>query len=108
MTLAARPVVPGTRFAERLERAVAATGSAGIDALFIGVGAGLLAWALTRRTLANPQLWVFASFPMMVAAQTVQWSPYLTAAALITRRAWYGVVTIWKKPLPGPPACASA
>jgi hypothetical protein len=59
------------------------------DALFIGVGAGLLAWALTRRTLANPQLWVFASFPMMVAAQTVQWSPYLTAAALMP---WLGFV----------------
>jgi hypothetical protein len=52
------------------------------DALFIGFGAAVLAWALTRRTLANPQLWVFASFPMMVAAQTVQWSPLLTAAAL--------------------------
>ena len=52
------------------------------DALFIGIGAALLAWSLTRRTLANPQLLVFASFAMMVAAQTVQWSPWLTAAAL--------------------------
>jgi hypothetical protein len=52
------------------------------DALFIGFGAAVLAWTLTRRTLANPQLWVFASFVMMVAAQTVQWSPLLTAAAL--------------------------
>lgn len=59
------------------------------DALFIGLGAGLLAWALTRRTLANPQLWVFASFAMMVAAQTVQWSPWLTAAALMP---WLGFV----------------
>jgi hypothetical protein len=50
--------------------------------LFIGVGAALLAWSLTRRTFANPQLLVFASFAMMVAAQTVQWSPWLTAAAL--------------------------
>ena len=41
MTVAARPVVPGTRFAERLERAVAATASAGLDALFIGVGSDL-------------------------------------------------------------------
>lgn len=53
------------------------------DALFIGFGAALLAWALTRQTLANPQLWVFASFPMMVAAQTIQWSPWLTAASLM-------------------------
>jgi hypothetical protein len=59
------------------------------DALFIGVGAALLAWALTNRTLANPQLWVFASFAMMVAAQTVQWSPWLTAAALMP---WLGFV----------------
>ena len=59
------------------------------DALFIGVGAGLLAWALTKRTLANPQLWVFASFSMMVAAQTVQWSPWMTAAALMP---WLGFV----------------
>ncbi|HUP54711.1 MAG TPA: aminopeptidase P family N-terminal domain-containing protein, partial [Methylomirabilota bacterium] len=34
-------MVPGTRFAERLERAVAATASAGLDALFIGVGSDL-------------------------------------------------------------------
>ena len=59
------------------------------DALFIGVGAALLAWALTARTLANPQLWVFASFAMMVAAQTVQWSPWLTAAALMP---WLGFI----------------
>jgi hypothetical protein len=57
------------------------------DALFIGLGAALLAWALTRRTFANPQLLVFASFAMMVAAQTVQWSPVLTAAALMP---WLG------------------
>jgi Xaa-Pro aminopeptidase len=41
VTVAARPVVPGTRFAERLERAEAATASAGLDALFIGVGSDL-------------------------------------------------------------------
>ena len=41
MTLTARSVVPGARFAERLERAVAATSSAGLDALFIGVGSDL-------------------------------------------------------------------
>jgi hypothetical protein len=57
------------------------------DALFVGFGAALLAWALTRRTLANPQLLVFASFAMMVTAQSVQWSPWLTAAALMP---WMG------------------
>jgi len=59
------------------------------DALFVGLGAAFLAWALTKRTLANPQLWVFASFAMMVTAQTVQWSPWLTAAALLP---WLGFV----------------
>jgi len=57
------------------------------DALFVGFGAALLAWALTRRTIANPQLLVFASFAMMVTAQNVQWSPWMTAAALIP---WLG------------------
>ena len=52
------------------------------DVLFTGVGAALLAWSLTRRTFANPQLLVFPSYALMVAAQTVQWSPLLTAAAL--------------------------
>jgi hypothetical protein len=57
------------------------------DALFVGFGAAVLAWALTRRTFANPQLWVFASYAMLVSAQTVQWSPLLTAAALMP---WLG------------------
>ena len=53
------------------------------EAVFVGIGAGLLAWGLTRRTLANPQLLVFTSFAMVAAAQCVQWSPLLTAGALI-------------------------
>jgi hypothetical protein len=52
------------------------------DALFVGFGAALLAWSLTRRTFANPQLLVFPSYALMVAAQNAQWSPWLTAAAL--------------------------
>src|SRR5262245_24878825 len=52
------------------------------DALFVGFGAAALAWALTRKTLANPQLFVFVSFPVAISAQTVQWSPLMTAAAL--------------------------
>ena len=50
------------------------------NAVFVGVGAALLLLALTRTTFRNPQLLVFAAFPMTVAAQTVQWSPLLTAA----------------------------
>ena len=44
------------------------------DALFMGIGAALLAWALTAQTLRNPQLLALISFPMFVAAQAVQWS----------------------------------
>ncbi len=50
------------------------------NAIFVGLGSALLFWALTRKTLRNPQLLVFTAFPMAVAAQTVQWSPLLTAA----------------------------
>lgn len=58
------------------------------DALFVGLGAGLLAWVLTRKTLANPQLLVFASCAMLVTAQTAQWAPLLTAAALTPGLGW--------------------
>lgn len=57
------------------------------DALFVALGAALLAWALTSRTLRNPQLLALASFPMWVAAQTVQWSPLYTAATVLP---WLG------------------
>ena len=49
------------------------------NAGFVGAGAALLFWALTRKSLRNPQLLVFTAFPMTVAAQNVQWSPLLTA-----------------------------
>ena len=41
MTLAERPVIPGSRYAERLARAVAATETAGLAATLIGVGSDL-------------------------------------------------------------------
>lgn len=41
MTVTPRPIVPGTRFTERLSRAAAGTRAAGLDALFIGVGSDL-------------------------------------------------------------------
>ena len=41
MTLAERPVIPAARFAERLQRAAAATAASGLDALLIGVGSDL-------------------------------------------------------------------
>jgi Xaa-Pro aminopeptidase len=57
VTLVARPIIPGTRFAERLERAAAATSAAGLEALLIGVGSdlryltGYAAMPLERLTL---------------------------------------------------------
>ena len=53
------------------------------EALFAGVGAGLLAWGITRRELRNPQLLVFLSGAMIAAMQLAQWSAFLTAAALM-------------------------
>jgi hypothetical protein len=53
------------------------------ETIFLGLGAGALAWALTRRRLANPQLCVFASFAFLTIAANVQWSLLLTAAALL-------------------------
>jgi Xaa-Pro aminopeptidase len=41
VTVTGRPVIPGSRFADRLSRATAATAAAGLDALFIGVGSDL-------------------------------------------------------------------
>jgi Xaa-Pro aminopeptidase len=41
VTIAARPVIPGQRYAERLERASSAAAAAGFDALLIGVGSDL-------------------------------------------------------------------
>jgi Xaa-Pro aminopeptidase len=57
VTLAERPVIPATRFAERLRRAADATAAAGLDALLIGVGSdlryltGYAAMPLERLTL---------------------------------------------------------
>lgn len=41
MTRGGRPVIPGSRFAERVSRAAAGTAAAGLDAMFIGVGSDL-------------------------------------------------------------------
>jgi Xaa-Pro aminopeptidase len=41
MTLAARPAIPAERFADRLARAVAATDTAGLEAMLVGVGSDL-------------------------------------------------------------------
>lgn len=53
------------------------------DAIFFGGSSAALAWVLTRRTFDNPQLCVFASYGFLAAAANVQWSPLLTAAAML-------------------------
>lgn len=50
-------------------------------ALFIGVSSALLAWAVSGS--APHRLWLFASAPFAMAALLGQWSPILTAAALL-------------------------
>lgn len=52
------------------------------DSLMTGLGAGALAWGITRERLTTPQWWVFASMAYVTAWHVVQWSPALTAAAL--------------------------
>lgn len=50
-------------------------------ATFVGLSAALLAWAVTRD--APHRLWLLASAPFAMAALLGQWSPILTAAALM-------------------------
>ncbi len=52
------------------------------DPLFVSFGAGLLTWALTRKSLENPQLLVLLSLPFLDAIQASQWSPLLVGAVL--------------------------
>jgi hypothetical protein len=56
--------------------------------LFSAIGGGLLAWALTKERLADPRLLVFLSLPFFLAGLKSQWSPLLTAAALLPGLGW--------------------
>ena len=53
------------------------------DAVFMAFSSAALAWALTRKTVRNPQLLVFASAAFLTAIGNVQWSPLMTAAGLL-------------------------
>ena len=53
------------------------------EALFMALGAGLLAWGLTRYPGDEPKLLVFASAPFIHAVVLNQWSPLQTGAALM-------------------------
>jgi hypothetical protein len=58
------------------------------NAIFVGLGAAVLAFGLTGRTWRNPRLLVFLSFAVLHAIQTAQWSMLLTGAALIPSLGW--------------------
>jgi hypothetical protein len=52
------------------------------DPMFVGLGTATLAWVLMRDRLDDPRLLVFISGAGVLALQTSQWSPLLSAAAL--------------------------
>lgn len=52
------------------------------EGVLVGLGTITLAWALTR-TPRDARLWVFASAAFLAVPQMVQWSPLLTASALM-------------------------
>jgi len=59
-----------------------------LDILWTTLGAGFLAWALTAEHLFPPALLMFISTPFIFAIQTSQWTPQLTAAALLPWGGW--------------------
>jgi len=59
-----------------------------VDVLWTTLGAGFLAWALTSEQLFPPSLVMFISTPFVFAIQTSQWTPQLTAAALLPWGGW--------------------
>lgn len=57
--------------------------------VFVAIGFGLLAFAMTRRSWVP--LITLASFPAYDAAQNAQWTPILTASLLMPSLAWLTV-----------------
>lgn len=55
-------------------------------ALFAGVGAALLTYAISDRGMGR--LWILLSTPFAMAVVLAQWSPLLIAGALLTPLAW--------------------
>jgi hypothetical protein len=56
----------------------------------LGLGSGVLAWALSRDGLAR--LWLFATPSFVMALKVGQWSPVLTVAALVPALGWLAAV----------------
>jgi len=59
-----------------------------VDPLFVAIGFGLFTWAVTARRDTTPALVGLASLPALMALQTSQWSPLMTAAALLPSFGW--------------------
>jgi hypothetical protein len=63
------------------------------DPLFVAIGFGLFAWAVTARRVTTPAVLALVSVPGLMTLQTSQWSPLVAAAALLP---WLGWVLIAK------------
>jgi hypothetical protein len=59
-----------------------------VDVLWTTLGSGCLAWALTSEQPFPPSLAMFVSTPFVLAIQASQWTPQLTAAALLPWGGW--------------------
>lgn len=62
--------------------------AAAVDVLWNAIGAGCLAWALTSEQLFPPAMTMFIATPFVMAVQASQWTPQLTAAALLPWGGW--------------------
>jgi hypothetical protein len=58
--------------------------------VILGLGSGVLAWALSRDGLGR--LWLFATPSFVMALKVGQWSPVLTVAALVPALGWLAAV----------------
>jgi hypothetical protein len=58
--------------------------------VILGLGSGVLAWALSRDGLGR--LWLFATPSFVMTLKVGQWSPVLTVAALVPALGWLAAV----------------
>jgi hypothetical protein len=63
-----------------------------LDALWCGLGAGLLTWAVTRDRLWSPALLMVWSPALFQNVQTSQWAPILLALTLLGRGSGFAYV----------------
>lgn len=76
-------IYPFTALVLLAPAAWAAIPPAVLDACWMGLGAGLLTWALTRDRLWSPALLLLFSPAMFQAVQNSQWSPLMLALTLL-------------------------